>query len=558
MILPVVIATLKSFLRSKRTLLILFVLPIILIFFIFLSFNPEGLKPIPGGIAIDSGITADEASELFEWIELTSYDDIDACLTRMRAGTEYVCMNVYGDEQVTFEVFFDNTREPVIWEIVTRIEQTLRNVERARTSEAAGHLFESLGSVDDYLMSLSEESDEHKEQIDNYRAEVASLRDELASSRRELTTMIAQIDQDVARARSETSEMRAEHHRNVHEIRSTLTQIGNQLAVLESMNVSTHNVQAFVNQAHSDLTDYDRRMIRRLNTLDSQIDDYGLRSQQANEMVTRISDQERRLAMFNIELEGFGSDLDSMARSAHQMSAELETVLHGTTLVDSVRLANIPSYVPDIEVRAEYEHFDGLSVLMLQTMFPSLLMLVVLFFGILLSSFMMITHITTPAHLRLRLIDGSWYKDYFAMIIATVLISSLMIGLVLALGIYLFHIPIENMTTFAGLLFTILVVLSLIGILIVHIIWSESMSVIVAMFALVAALFSSGFILPIERMSDWAASLSQINPISIGLNAFDRVIFYGGTIPGNDWIILGTWTLLLVIGTLVVRLIREL
>ncbi|MFT4308063.1 MAG: ABC transporter permease [Candidatus Woesearchaeota archaeon] len=558
MILPVVLATLKSFLRSRRTLLILFVLPIILIFFIFLSFNPEGLKQVPGGIAIDSGITQDEANELFEWLELTSYDDVEACLMRMRTGNEYVCMNVYGDDQVIFEVFFDNTREPVIWEIVTRVEQTLRSVERARTSEAASHLFESLGSVDDYLLSLSEESEQHKGQIESYQEDISALRDELSASRRELTTMIAQIDQDVARARSETSEMRSEHHRNVNEIRSTLTQIGHQLALLESMNVSTHHVQAFVNQAHTDLTDYDRRTVRRLNTLDNQIDQYDLRSHQANHMIARISEHEQGLAAFNIELGGFGSDLDSMARTAHQMSMELETVLEGTILVDSVRLSNIPSYVPDVDVRAEYEHFDGLSVLMLQTMFPSLLMLVVLFFGILLSSFMMLTHITTPAHLRLRLVDGSWYKDFFAMIIATVLVSSVMIGIVLGIGIYLFHIPIENMTTFAGLLFMILVVLSLIGILIVHVVWSESMSVIVAMFALIATLFSSGFILPIERMSEWAASLSQINPISIGLNAFDRAIFYGGTIPGNDWIILGAWTLLLVIGTLIIRLVREL
>ncbi len=560
MIIPVVGATLKSFLRSRRTLLILFVLPVILIFFIFLSFNPQGLQPVPAGITIHSGIEASDADQLFNWLILAHYTDLDDCLEEIRTGSVYTCMNVYGNEQVTFELFFDNTREPVIWEIVTRVEQTLRSVEKARTSEAASVLFESLESVDNYLGSIADASDEQKERIGSYQAEVDSLRGELSTSRHELSNMIAEMDEDAVQARRESREMRTEHRRNVDEIRANLNELEYQIALIGSMNVSVDQAQSRIDEAKQDLDDYDRRMTGRLNALDARIDQYALRSNQGSQMVSKMAEQEHQLSAFRLELGSFSSDLESMARSAQDVSGSLDAVIEegSASLIESVRLTNIPSYVPSIETPEDYEHVDGLSVLTLQTLFPALLMLVVLFFGILLSTFMMITHITTPAHTRLRLVEGSWYKDYFAMIIATTLISTLMIALVLVLGIHLFHIPLENMASFAGLLLMILIVLSLIGIFVVHIVWSESMSVIVAMFALVATLFSSGFILPVERMSAWAAMISDINPVSIGLNAFDRVIFYNGSVPGGDWIVLGSWALLLIIGTLIVRLVREL
>ena len=561
MIIPIISATLKSFLRSRRTLTILFILPVILIVFIFLSFNPLGLREVPAGITINSGMTTQDAQELFSWLDLRNYDSVDHCLDDIERGAVYACMNVYGADQITFELFFDNTREPVIWEIVTRVEQTLRTIERTRTSEAADSLIGSLSSVEQYLDSIVDASNEQRNQVLSYEQEVLLLRGELVESRVGFSRMITDMDRDVTEARSDVRSMRSEHDQTVREMHESLDEVESQVSLVEqSTNVSLYPVRSRLFEARSDLNDYDARMRSRIDTLSYRIDQYASRSLEANAMVGQMIENEERIGSFAYELSSMSSGFDSMSSSARDVSGSLEPIISAgsVSLVDTVNLVNIPSYVPQIEYLPDVEDFDGLSVLTLQVLFPSLLMLVVLFFGVLLSTFMMITHISTPAHIRIRLIEGSWHKDFFALVVATVLVSSLMIAVVLALGVYLFHIPPDRLFAYSGILFLILVVLSLTGIFVVHLVWSESMSVIVAMFALVAMLFSSGFILPVERMSPWAASLSEVNPISIGLSAFDRIVFYGGSAPSSDWLTLVVWILVLVFSTLAIRLAREL
>ncbi|MEM5799471.1 MAG: hypothetical protein QXZ43_02295 [Candidatus Aenigmatarchaeota archaeon] len=116
-------AHIKSFLRNWKNLIFLIILPFILISLVFLSFSPNGLQKIKAGFIISSNDFANFVS-FFNYLDIKYYDELDKCINELKQHEEYVCVEIknYGNYYVN--IFYDNTREPVIWEIVERIKGT--------------------------------------------------------------------------------------------------------------------------------------------------------------------------------------------------------------------------------------------------------------------------------------------------------------------------------------------------------------------------------------------------------------------------------------------------
>ncbi len=196
---PLIQASLKGFMRNKRAIFLLVVFPLILISVVFLSFNAEGLQRIPVGIIGSSAEfnVKEYENTYLSYLKIKEFNTVGDCMDQLKIYNQYVCINIKYGEAIILEVYYDNTQEPIIWEIIERIKATVDLLQKAKSKEMASEFLSSfdttMDKVEDFRVKLIDVHDE----IDNYIAEVDNTADRLSDARADLTSEMNSMDKDI-------------------------------------------------------------------------------------------------------------------------------------------------------------------------------------------------------------------------------------------------------------------------------------------------------------------------------------------------------------------------
>ena len=202
----------------------------------------------------------------------------------------------------------------------------------------------------------------------------------------------------------------------------------------------------------------------------------------------------------------------------------------------------------------------GFNMISLQTIFPNVLFVVVLFISLLISSFICITEIKSSANQRVHLIRGIFLHELASLFISTAFITTIPILCVLLVGEFVFKLHIFG--NLFSVMFTLVLVASvfiLIGMLLSYLIKKESITLLVVAFVLVFFIFISGFLLPAERMNEIPGLFATNSPLKIGLTAFNKIIFHAqgfNEIIGELLILIG-WFVSLLTMVIIIKKLRE-
>jgi ABC-2 type transport system permease protein len=175
-------------------------------------------------------------------------------------------------------------------------------------------------------------------------------------------------------------------------------------------------------------------------------------------------------------------------------------------------------------------------------LFPSLLVLVIMFMGLLLSSAFVLNERASRAYHR-NLIAPIGDKIMLAgELIFMLLIILLQTIVVLLIGSLFYNIPFfSNALTILPVCLVLSFVFILMGFIIGYIFNSAETGAIASIsMSCILFLFSTS-ILPLEKMSVQLSKIAQFNPFIIGEGILKRVIFFGAdisTVGGNIWILL--------------------
>ena len=202
-------------------------------------------------------------------------------------------------------------------------------------------------------------------------------------------------------------------------------------------------------------------------------------------------------------------------------------------LGNPIEIYNVPTYVPLTAVKLNISDIDaetavkGINLISLQTLFPTMLLLVTMFLALLISTFMCLQAINGAAHVRLRTMKGVFFPEFFSVYISSMVIISLPMLIVLLLGNFLFRIPIiANGFAVLVIVFLLASVFTLIGMTLAYMIKKEATTLLVTTFLLVFFIFFSGYVLPIERMSFASSFLASIFPGKLALSSLNLILFY--------------------------------
>lgn len=563
---PLIGAQLKGFLRNWRSIILLIVFPLMLISVLFLSFNPEGLQRIPLGITDNARVfDIDEyQAEYFPYFHIVKYKNIDTCINYMKQYKRYACFEVISGEAITIKVYYDNTREPIIWEILERIKMGVEAIQKEKSREIASDFLTKFSNTKAKLNRFQGDLGRVSNRIDGYISGVDQAIVDMRQGKNDLSNSLDAMDQDIREVETEKNALRNRKNQFYSSMMNSIYSFENALylAGLGGM-FSTE-----IDELRDEVNDYNNDANRKFSEIDSKIAGYKTKSAQGRVYVRNIESGIQDLQTTRGQLVQYKWDISNLNNEIVVIQTDF-SALEGVSaeeLVNPIVLRNYPNYIPEGSLDEIVPSKDmarqvtrGFNLITLQTIFPKMLILIALFLSLLISSFICVNEINSPAKKRINIIRRIFFPEFIAVYASSLIIVSLPLFCVIFLGNYLFKLNILGNGYSYLILFLLSSVFILIGLNLSYLIKKESTTILVSTFMLVLLLFFSGFVLPIERMSTISYLIAQVFPGNLALAAFNQAVFYGMGMESFGGIIflLFFWVLVLAAAAVAVKKIRK-
>ena len=553
-------ATLKSFIRNWTSIVLLIIMPLILITLLFFSFNPNGIQKIPIGVISEYkelDIKSYENS-YFSYLRISEYTNLAECTQNIKLHKEYICMNIHGSSPIVVDIYYDNTQNVVIWEILERIKSSVDYLQKQKSKEQVSDFLVKFRDALGKLTALNQQIGTTNTQIDTYIYNVDNAIGELSSAKSDLSTTISEMDQDISDIKSTESDMRSSKNQMYS---STLSYINYYESTLSQNNLpydtsARNNLNTYNNRIESQFSDVDAR-VSRYETASSKGKSY---MNNIDGEIMQLRDIKSQLGQHKASLQKSKSDIDTVQGNFNGIGT-----LDAELLINPIVLYNTPTYIPQTsqvsksEVVTANDVIKGINLLSLQTIFPTMLFLIVLFLSLLVSNFIALSDINSPASQRIRLIRHISIYNMVSTYISSLIIVTIPMFCVLLMGSAIFQLPIfANFFNVFIILFMVASIFIMLGSLLAHMIRKESITLLATTFLLIFFIFLSGFILPTEKMSSVVGAASNAFPGKIGLNAFDKIVFYnlGTSSIVPELTLLTIWFIVMTVAVMIVRRIR--
>ncbi len=531
---PLMKASLKRFLRDWKAIFLLIVFPLLLITVVFMSFNPAGLRKVPVGIIGHSDqLNIEDYKDQLTYLEMTRFNKIEDCILDLKSYNSYVCIEIIDleyKEGAILNVHYDNTREPIIWEIIERIKSTVDYFQEEISKDMATDFLSVLSDTGNKIDSFKFNLINTHGKIDEYIYEADGSITRLENARTDVEITLDQMDRDIDSVRL------AKRH-IVDEKDRFSSDSSYYLGFLDSNMYGVDSLRQRINQ-------YDRYLDASLVSIDQRIDSYETMSRKGRQHMNEIDDSIVKLNQVKQELIDYKIQLREVQKELDEIQSRFRDYKNFDveTLINPIVINNRPVFVSYFN--QDEKVAESFNLMSLQTIFPMILLLIVLFISLLISSFMCLKDINSSANKRIRLIKGVFFPEIFSVYFSSFVVIFVPLFCVLALGDFIFKIPIfYNSDKIFVLIFLLTSCFILMGMIFAYLIKKESITLLISTFMLVFLIFFSGFLLPIERMSYFSAVLASNFPGKIALTAFSKVVFYnaGFVHIGYDLLSLGIW-----------------
>jgi ABC-2 type transport system permease protein len=577
---PLTIANLKSFIRNWKSILLLIIFPFLLILIIFASFNPNGLNKIPLGIIVSNtnDFNLDDYKDTyFSYLTINYFISLDDCLIDLKKYNQYACLDIIANNNtITINTYYDNTQEPIIWEIIERLKNTFEILQKQKSKQMADSLINQFQNINEKIEIFKINLNESKNDIDKYILESENIEKELKIIRNNLDSTIILLENDINEIETLKNELIIKKN-NYYSIYQ------NNLFRIDDYANSFRNASYEQNLLLNDILNSKNNLMKNINDFNKEIDFY------TNDVDKKIKDYKRvniQAKNYIIEIENGIFKLNKIQQDLHiykqkiiQSQNEIEEIIDlfkqinnidTNVIINPINIFNIPTYIPKSNLNnldnqlTEEENISniikGFNLISMQTMFPTIFFLLVLFLSLLISSFICLQDINSPSYTRIKKIKNIFIANLFSNYISSFIILLLPIICVLLLGHFLFKLQILNNFIIIFLLtFLLTSFFIFLGISLSNLIKDKSTTLLVTTFLLVFLMFISGFLYPIERMSIIISYIAQLMPSKIALDVFNKVVFYNQEFVFilRELSILLIWLLLIVGISIIIKKIRN-
>jgi len=578
---PLMEANLKGFVRNWRSVFLLIIVPLILISVIFLAFNPIGIQKTRIGLVSHTDkLSVDELKPYVQsFLIMKEFQTIDDCFVDLKRYNQYVCLEAYENKSIILNLYFDNTRTPVIWEILARLKGTIEYLQKDKTKQIAEEFLGEFGSTRDRIDNYKRDLNETHQKIEFYLEEVEATIEKLEGAQINLQDKLTEMDDTIEKVDNVKDIVKSENDYMFNYVDDKLGDIEN--TADDAPTSENYELNSDINSIESDARSSQTRLrsfYSYTNTLmddiDDRIDEFKEESSQGRQFMTNINTHLNNLDILKEDLELYKDKIQLAILEIEAIEQDFLAVqgVDAETIANPIVLANYPVYVPEVD-NDIVERFSkdeeetqiekvvrGFSMINLQTIFPMLLMLITIFLSLLVSSFLCLSEINSKAYQRIGLIPKSFLPEFLAVYLSSLIIIMIPILCVMLLGNFMFVINIlGNFAIISLLMFLTMSVFILFGMGLAYLIKKESTTLLISTFVLVFLMFFSGFLMPIERMTTTAAAIANHFPGSLAMSAFSKAVFYqqGLSTVFSELNQLLVWFWMMIIVVLVIKKVRN-
>lgn len=490
--------------RSKTSSLIVFLGPLLIIALVGMSFNTSSMYDIKIGAYSDSYSELTESviqglnDQEYKVIKTPSQTD---CINGVKMGDYHIC--------VVFPANM-NINNEVTNEIVFYVDESRMNLAYLISNS----IFSKISSKEEELsLSLT------KDLVDtiNYAKTELNNKDKIVGS---------------------IAERSGEDATKVKNIRDGLS-----LLNLE-YNMTDFNFTAIDKEMDDIEEKYNNTRI--FSDLDEMI--IGLKGK-VTEVVSNMEDVVLFRDTSVTDLEKIEANLQGVANDAGLVNSAIINVKKD---IEGLKVTNPESIADPIKTKIEPITANKTH---LTYLFPTLMVLMIMFISLLLSSTITIGEKVSKAYFRNFITPTSEFLFMISSYLTNILLVGLQIGILFLVASYFFRDLIPVMGELALIAFLLATLFILIGILIGYIFNSEETVALAALSIGSIMLFFSNTILPLETLPEYIKKIIVYNPFVMGEAMIKKIVLFDVGLPAiqNEIIILGVASVVLFIGCFAAR-----
>ena len=514
---------LKLLLRSKSSALIMILGPLFLILILGIAFNNTNSMSLNIGVYseeyndhINSFI--DKLAEKQYNIEKTTSEL--ACINKIKINKIHACVifpkdldleKGMGDNTITFYV--DNSRVNMVFIIIESLSSKFSEKSKEIAMDLTNTLLQKLENTRVEIFNRKPLLSEIKKGNINSMTQLEQIKLDLNSLDVSIDTnefQVSDINKKLSTLKSGNSN-----------VKSKLTSI---LSELQGIDSDVSSLQTESNTASiTSLKSVINETMGFVNTATSLIDDSDSgTSKQITELQLLISN-------ININIERTKNKMDSLSSSRADISSKLDSAKSQIGSVND-KIINIENSFKKIDenigsiqitdadkiVSPIKTNIKGIEteITYLEGLFPNLLMIVIMFISILLSTSLIMMEKSSPAYFRNKITPLSDLVFLLSNYLTSLIIVTTQVLIIVLISSLLFKIklilPIMKMLPF---LIVIISLFSFLGILIGQIFKSEEAGEIAAISLSTVLLFLSDIIVPLGMMPETIRSFARYSPL---------------------------------------------
>lgn len=527
----------KLLTRSKASSLIVIFGPLLLIFLVGIAFDTSNTYNINIGIYSEqfSNVTDSFIEKLNKNnFKVHKYDLENECVEDIRTGRVHTCVvfppNMEFKTGVTNEMIFhiDYSKIHLVWIILDTISTQLT----ATKSEISEGLTNILLSK---LQDVNERLDEKKAVLSDLKAKTNDIETAISKIKGDLGGLDLSINKESFRV----SDIKSQND-NLKEIvysmsTDTKARISEMRKDLDTTKTKVSNLN--MTEEEEDLILNKIDLIKgNLNGVSYKLNRTVNRTEEGWEnMSDHIFFLEQSLNEITLNLDKAVKTRSLTSSSIDEMSQKLNESLDALNSIEQT-FSYIDTNIASIQVTSAKDIVNPITTTIkpvtqqktqLNYLFPSLMVLVIMFISILLSTTIIMMEKHSPAHFRnfitpindVTFVLGTYFTNM-------ILVISQLVIILFVSSIFFKTQIISNLPMIAGFLLIITSLFTLIGMVVGHLFESEETATLAAVSVGTIFLLLSSTILPLETMPAYVGEVAQYNPFVVSVDVLRKAILF--------------------------------
>ena len=533
----------KLLVRAKVSALVIFIGPLLLVSLLGLAYSQSGAFTLKASVY--SGSYSDLSESLIgkmtnQNFQVTREDSVDNCVNAVKRLESQACIIFPEDmttsngktNEVTFYV--DYSQMNLVWLIIdvmsARVSERSEEISKEMTTDLLNRMWfveEKLRTGQSLVSSVKSEGSSAKQVSDDARTEIQRLDISIDFEGIDINssqTTGQNISSVLAELKNELSNFSSAVDSKLNKIEGSAADIEaetNDSIILDEVDDIDNAVDDIQNAIDSLIEGIDADVDSASLKIDSIVDSFGVIDQKLAEAKSKISGVKKKrddlIPMFN----DISSGIDMMMTQIDTLKGSIDQALQKITAIKGTSAESVVTPITTrIEpVATQKTHFNSL--------FPTLLVLVIMITGILLSATLVIVDKKSRAFLRNNFTPTSYFTFSMSTYITSLIV--LFVQLLLFVSVSVFFFETSVLASIWLLLLLVLLTCTVficIGMFIGFIFKTEETVTLASItIATVFLLFSSA-VIPLESLPAYLKQIAMFNPFVVSEFAFRQTIIF--------------------------------